>query len=373
MARKRKSRSDDGGVSLDSLMDALTNVVAVLILVLILVQADVSQKVVQFLDDLAPATQEEVALSHQKAEKLEKEKLKLQNLISEEAPKPEELEAKKRQLAQLETDVKENNDILADLMELRKLEKKTRTQRDSENKISTTIQNQIAKLKALLDSNPVKTIPPTVVNIPTSKSIPKNAEIYHVLILNNRVHFIDPYTPVKLFNAEFKTNKRHWLIRRIKQKGKDRLVYDQTKIAQHFKNFDFKNSRGQTVQLVTNPFSTRMNIVIKTNPKNGGTSLEDLANKNCLFRKILKKLSSNIRAVIMFNVHPNSFNSYLQTRRITDKTKIAAGWQISGRTHHVTRLNEIEVNRLKTPPPPVHDPNKPPAPPRPPSLPPKLD
>jgi hypothetical protein len=258
-------------------------------------------------------------------------------------------------------------------LELRKLEEKTRKQRDSENKISTTIQNQIAKLKALLDSNPVKTIPPTVVNIPTSKSIPKNAEIYHVLIFNNRVHFIDPYTPVKLFNAEFKKNKRLWLVKRIKQKGKNRHIYDQTKIAQHFKNFDFKNSRGQTVQLVTNPFATRMHIVIKTDPKNGGTPLEDLDKNNCLFRTILKKLSSNIRAVIMFNVHPNSFKTYLQARRVSDKAKIAAGWQISGRTHHVIRLNEIEVNRLKTPPPPVHDPNKPPAPPRPPSLPPKLD
>ena len=40
MGRRRKSSSDEG-VNLDSLMDALTNVVAVLILVLLLVQADV--------------------------------------------------------------------------------------------------------------------------------------------------------------------------------------------------------------------------------------------------------------------------------------------------------------------------------------------
>ena len=48
MARRRKTDSD-GGVNLDSLLDALTNVVAVLILVLVLVQMDVTRKVVDFL------------------------------------------------------------------------------------------------------------------------------------------------------------------------------------------------------------------------------------------------------------------------------------------------------------------------------------
>eukprot|EP01043_Picozoa_sp_COSAG02_P102812 COSAG02_NODE_38833_length_424_cov_0.898462_1_plen_38_part_10 len=36
----RNKNSDDEGMNLDSLMDALTNVVAVLILVLVLVQVD---------------------------------------------------------------------------------------------------------------------------------------------------------------------------------------------------------------------------------------------------------------------------------------------------------------------------------------------
>eukprot|EP01051_Picozoa_sp_SAG22_P033874 SAG22_NODE_15061_length_358_cov_0.776062_1_plen_71_part_01 len=57
----RNKNSDDEGMNLDSLMDALTNVVAVLILVLVLVQVDVSQKVSEFLDNLKPATAEDIA------------------------------------------------------------------------------------------------------------------------------------------------------------------------------------------------------------------------------------------------------------------------------------------------------------------------
>ena len=57
----RRRTVSDAGVSMDSLMDAMTNVVAVLILVLLLVQVDVKQTVQKFLDELRPATPEEVA------------------------------------------------------------------------------------------------------------------------------------------------------------------------------------------------------------------------------------------------------------------------------------------------------------------------
>jgi hypothetical protein len=76
MARRRNSNSAEG-VNLDSLMDALTNVVAVLILVLVLVQADVSQKVVEFLDGLKPATPEQVVASTKEVGALEKRKKRL--------------------------------------------------------------------------------------------------------------------------------------------------------------------------------------------------------------------------------------------------------------------------------------------------------
>ena len=61
MARRRQH--EDSGMNLDSLMDALTNVVAVLILVLVLVQADATKKVEMFLEALEPATEEEIAES----------------------------------------------------------------------------------------------------------------------------------------------------------------------------------------------------------------------------------------------------------------------------------------------------------------------
>ena len=204
----RRSQNTEDGVNLDSLMDALTNVVAVLILVLLLVQTDVTNKVVEFLEGLSPATPEQVQESKEKLEELQKQKENNEKLLSEEPPTPEKLEAEKRQLALLEKEAKLNKDLLADLEELKKIEDQIRKEREAEDQKTTKIQEEIARLEALLDDTPIKTTAPTVVSIPISKAVPKNAEIYPVIIQQNRVHFIDPHTPLELFEKEFARNKR---------------------------------------------------------------------------------------------------------------------------------------------------------------------
>ena len=368
MGRRRKSSSDEG-VNLDSLMDALTNVVAVLILVLLLVQADVSQKVVQFLEGLLPATEEEVAASEEKAKELESDKIILETMLTKEPPKPEDVEAEKRQLALLEKNVKTNEELLADLEQLKKLEKKSRKERDDEAKKTKGIQDEIARLEALLDKTPVLKVDPTVVGIPASRPVPKSAEIYHALVINERVHFIDPFTPLKMFEDEFRQEKRNFPNERIKRQGADRYIYRSGPILKHYEKFDFKNSRNQKVKLVANPVSTRMQLVVSPDLKEGGTSLEELKEKDSNFAKIVYKLSSNIRSVLMFHVHPNSFNTYLQARRVTDKARVSAGWEVKGMGAYYIRIDDVEIRREKEPPP---APTKP-GPERPPTLPPKID
>ena len=169
MARRRRSNSD-GGVNLDSLMDALTNVVAVLILVLILVQADVSKKVVEFMEGLKPATPEQVANAGKKLKSLQAKSKKLDQFLSREAPSQKEIEAEKRQLALLEKDMEKRDDLLAKLDQLKKLAEKVKAQRDAESKKTTKIQEEIARLESLLDKTPILKIEPTVVRIPAAST-----------------------------------------------------------------------------------------------------------------------------------------------------------------------------------------------------------
>lgn len=347
-------------------MDALTNVVAVLILVLILVQADVSQKVVEFLEGLKPATTEQVVASAKKVEDLKAEREKLDELLSREAPSPEELEVEKRQLALLEKSRDERKDLLVNLQELRELAKKTEAERDAEAGKTVTIQSEIARLEALLDKTPVLKAEPTVVGIPASRPVPKNAEVYHALVIHDRVHFIDPFTPLELFEDEFRKAKRNFPNERIKRPGADRYLYQSGPIVKHFADFDFKNSRNQKLKVVSYPTASRLRIVVTPDHKAGGSSLEDLQKPRSVFARVLDKLRLNSRAVLIFHVHPNSFNTYLQARRLTDQARVSAGWEVKGMNSYAIMIPEVEVKPTKkaVPGAPVE---------RPPSLPTKID
>jgi len=362
MARRR--RSDEEGVSLDSLMDALTNVVAVLILVLILVQADVTQKVEQFLDNLQPATPEEIQQSKDELVELEEQLKKKQELLQQEAPTPEVLEEERRALGLLEEQVKDNSELLADLDELKKLEKKLRSERDSEQEQTTKIEEEIANLLALLDSTPVKVAKPDVVTIPASRPIPATAKIYYALVRKGRVHLIDPFTPQEVFEDEFRQEKRHWLIERIKRQGADKYVYDGTKIVEHFKNVDFKNRREQSVTVDQPPTSTWVFITIQPDLEKGGTTTEELQQPGSKFEGAVKALSRVRNAVLIFRVNPDSFPTYLAARQLADKANLPAGWEISGSGNHRMRAGEVDVKRLKEPEPKAPDPNAKPRPPR---------
>lgn len=369
MARKRKS-GNDGGINLDSLMDALTNVVAVLILVLVLVQADATQKVQKFLDDLKPATPEEIALSEKKLDTLKKKQQDLAIKMKEEPPSPELIEEEIRSLALLEKSLEESKVELADLNKLRDLEEKVRVERDKAQEVITTIQDEIAKLEAMLDQTPaIKPDTPTVVNIPNSRPIPNDANIYYGIAAKGRLHIIDPFTPMEVFEEEFRKNRQNWLIERIKVKGADRYIYDGQKIVKHFQNFDWKNQRGQKIEIRSSPTAARMELVIIPDLEKGGTATEDLAKQGSEFFNAAISLKQDFKSVLLFRVGTDSFDTYLEARALADKANIAAGWEISGMREFRVRLEDIEVKRLQQPTPPSLKP----APPGPPPLKPKLD
>jgi hypothetical protein len=351
-------------------MDALTNVVAVLILVMILVQADATQKVAKFIEDLQTATPEEVEQSEKILEEIVKKKESIDEKLKQDAPTPERIEEEKRSIALLEESLETNDKLLADLAELKALEALVRKERDTENQATMLIQEEIAKLQAQLDQTPVLTAPPpTEVTIPNSRPIPAKAVVYHALAIRDRIHLIDPSTPLAMFEDELKKHKRDWLIERIKLQGSDRLIYDQEKIAAHFKTFDFKNTRGQKVELVANPVWIRLQTVITPDLEKGGTPIDELEKVGSEFSKTAASLMGKSRAVVLFHVNPDSFNAYLKGRSLLDKAKIPAGWEVWGGKSWRETIADIEVNRLQEPPPPPDKPGPKPPPP----IGPKLD
>lgn len=372
MARKPKSSSSEG-LNLDSLMDALTNVVAVLILVLLLAQADVTQKVIKLVEELEPATPEEVEQNKILLQQIVDKKEDIEEKLKEDAPTVAQIEEEKRSISLLEKSIETDNKLLADVGELKKLENKVRQEREAENQATVRLQEEIAKLEALVDQTPVYSAPPPAeVTIPNSRPIPPKAVIYPALAIKNRIHVVDPHIALETFLAEFNKHKREWLIERIKQQGSDRMIYDQTKIAQHFKTFDFKNTQGQKVEVITNPIGTNVQIVIRPDLEKGGAASEQLEIPGSLFSKVVTGIMKDKDSVVMFYVHQDSFSSYLKARSLLDKTKIPAGWEIWGGDAWAFNIPDLEVKRLKEPPPqpPAPAPNGPGPPP---PIGPKLD
>lgn len=354
-------------------MDALTNVVAVLILVLVLVQADATRKVQKFLDDMKPATPEDVVASEKRLETLQERQKQLEAKLKEEPPSPETIEEEKRKLALLEKSKEESTVKLADVKELRELEKKIRAERDAESEKTTKIQEEIAKLEALLDQTPaIKPDTPTVVNIPNSRPIPSDAKIYYAMANKGRIHIIDPNTVLKTFEEEFKKHRKEWLFKRIKIKNKgDRYIYNGEKIVAFFKNYDWGNTRGQKVEIISYPTSTRLRFAITPDLVKGGTPTDGLATPGSGYSKAAATLLRDFSAVLMFRVSPDSFDTYLEARRLADKANIAAGWDLNGSKNYVEMIVLLEVRRTQRPPPPK--PGAKPRPPGPPPLKPKLD
>ena len=335
-------------------MDALTNVVAVLILVLVLVQADVVQKVQKFIDDLQPATPEEVAQTRSLVEDLTRKQRLAEARLLDKPPSPAALEEEKHQITLMEKNLQESKAALAEIHELRAMEKKVRSQRDAEHAKTEAIQKEITHIEGLLETiKPPATDAPTVVNIPNSRPIPEDAHVFHAMVYGERIHIIDSHTPLTIIQRELEKKKGEWLVERVKLKGKpDRLVYDGTKIADYFRNFNWGNSRGQTIQVLSEPTKFFLWLSIRPNLNSGGTTLEELAEPDSEFVKALPVIRKTFKPVLLYRVHTNAFPTYLAARELSEKAGIPAGWEINFSQDFRIPIPDLTVKRLKEPPPP---------------------
>jgi len=351
MARRNRS-TDAEGLNLDSLMDALTNVVAVLILILILLQVDVGQTVDRILGNLKPATKEQIARAADEVAKAKRDLARQQAALNAPPPTPDQIAKVRADLALLEKDATARQAALLEHGKLVALYNKTKAAADAELAKTNKVLEEIRKLTALLDQTPVPKAPPaTVVRIPDSREIPEDANIYYCVIRDDSAHLVDLISAKANVMREFDRRQRELFRELVKIKGKpDRRIYDQDKVVKYFASQNL-NVRNQSVTVPYNRPWTRLNVRIEIDPKKGDASKADIETPKGRFHAICNKLSSYPRRVLIFKVHPNSFGTYLKAREIADQYRIPCGWEIDGATAFALPL-DFEVNRLEEPPPP---------------------
>lgn len=356
MARRRNN--DEPAVNLDSLMDALTNVVAVLLIVLILLQLDIGSAVDKMLASLPKATPEQLA-ALQKERATQTAQLRTleeqqQRLAATEARRTAALAAGEKERHDLETTSK---DLTVKLLAIDELQKRLAAQQPvfaAEKKTTDDLMAEIEKLSAQLDSTPeTKAAPATVVRIPNSRAIPRDASEVYVLCRKDRLSIIDAEAARKAVAAEFTKAGRTLEKRRIRQAGKDRIIYDQEKVVKHFEARKL-TAGGALIQIPYNRPWTRLPLHLLPDEKAAIPS-STLATPDGPWMKSLRRLKLNSRTVIYFLVKPDAFETYLQAREQCDAAGLPAGWEITGADFHGETLADYEVNNLEAPPP--GDPN----------------
>ncbi len=362
MAKRRHGQEAE--LPFVALMDTMTNVVGVLTIVLVMIGISIAHAVKKILTDLPPASEEQVSKVEASISKARAEIARQTTQVASIPSLPNQGEIN-AELIRLESQIKDKNIKLFDLSAL----SKELTVKSSElAKQQTQLESLISerdKLKALLDDTPVAKAPDAkVIRIPNSRPIPEDATIYHAIVKSDRVHIIDPHTPLTLFNREFEKKKNDFLIKRTQVKGKpDKFLYDGSKIVAHFQNFNWGNSRGQTISILPEPTNYFLWLVIRPELVSGGTPLEEISQPNSEFVKSLPIIRKGFRSVLMYRVHTDSFDTYLAAREVSEAANIAAGWDINFSVDFRMPIPDVTVPRLKEPPP--KPPNTPPPTPKP--------
>ena len=187
----KKSNQDSGELNLDSLMDAVTNVVGVLMIVFVVVALSLADAMQKILSELPSVTPEE----HQEMKKK----------LEENPPPPETPEQieeklklaqenKKKASEQLKTvDVSQVEQLqFMDLESFRKKLDEAKKTQETEKKETDKLLAEVERLKALLDETPVyKPDPATVVRLPNPRPYPEKPNETRILVAKQGTLFFN--------------------------------------------------------------------------------------------------------------------------------------------------------------------------------------
>ncbi len=371
----------DSGASLDSLLDTLTNVVGILVILLSVTQLGVGEAVQRIAksDDVRPEVYEKAL---EEREKLMLQRIELENRLAVYAPQEGEiadldLRLLKKKIEDLEASLavlsegKDERDL--EMLELlnrqkeaqRRLETHKKEAEKSETELSSA-QDLLAKLKSKLADAPAGGYPAsTIITLPNPRSAPEGAQPVPVLCREGRVYFIDNINLQRAALKKIETigKRRKLLFNPDQGVDKDILIGEFHRgAALGDDNIELKLiAAGRTPKLV---FQRK---------KGAGETVEDLRGGRSSFEKRIRRLDGR-RYYAKFLVWPDSFEVYIEARKLCSDRDLLAGWKAQrGQAEYsenlatdLVRFGPKPIPKPKPPTPPGQEPPKPKPPKRPP-------
>lgn len=196
MARRKK---DNGEASMDSLLDALTNVVGVLLLILIISSLGLSQAVKVVVENLPDVTEQDLQELKVRADDTRKnlEELKQAAMEMKKTPKktPQQLMLEIEKLQNNNKDLAKNS---SDMEELQKKIDDEEVVKKSREKEVTEAAADLAKMKAILAQTPEQQkVAAKVVKMPNPRIASAKSKAHFVICKFGKVYYVgDPYSHV---------------------------------------------------------------------------------------------------------------------------------------------------------------------------------
>jgi hypothetical protein len=344
------------------------------------------------MEDLVPASPEEIQKLKDMLKQLEIDKKKLEELKKLPPPPKVDLDSINQKISALKALIQNKKSAIdmnnKNIAELQKLHDEKLAARDAEQVKANAMMEEIASLEAMLDTTPVaKDIPATEITIPATRPIPEGAKVHYAYIINDRAYFVDlpkyqeemaeivdklkddkgNHIAAAEKSEEEEDKKLSAAERRAKrEKEKDDakkekpVVFDRDKVLPILnEKLNKILSPGLRGSVNSQPWFGGARMDIGFDPK-GGTPVEALSQPTNGFASDISKLRPP-NDVLMFVVDAPSMYAYALAREIAEKKGIPIGWSIALPNECFSRTDIPDLAVNVTGPPPERPPGwKPP-------------
>ena len=371
MAR-RKSNTSATGANMDSLLDALTNVVGILVIVLVAVQLssqEAAQRMEEMIAQIDPAEQERIKQAAKESEeKLEEMKLALQEESEKDEIDPDkllamlqddiaaaELKAKKDLLA-AEAAEKEAEEKKLAAEELRRsLLAQLATLEEKEKEFTVAKTDLLAKLENMPTLNAP---PPKEVRPPTPKDIPRNKDgnallqERKVLVSNGKViPFVDPG---KQMETAIKNRLKMIIDKNKINVGEGNYISDESQAMKLIDEFNKDPAKNKYFDLKLVRAGRQIRVEIVPTEECGEEPEKAVRG---IFGTVLRNMQG--KWYLRYLVEPDSFETYMAMRKVTDSSGFYAGWTIIDPGSYLHSLSSGYNIGERPPQRPPRDPGKP--------------
>lgn len=340
---RRRSEEDDGA-SLDSLLDTMTNVVGILVIVLVVTQLGVGDAVSRITESDAvdpeklKEAQAQLATVTDRRDELKRQLAALKPVDSKAhagrlANLQQQLDTAQLTLTSYQQMAMRKQQQVALLMDQaeeaqQQVEQNEKETSELKAQIKSSL-DEVARLESIVEEMPERgQLAPKVVTLPNPRPAPEGAKALYFMCVNNKVY------PLNVTGARDVARKRAEFMVQSKRLDRDpvngidpQVFLDEfdklTSLKDDYFELEMTVSGGRYPRLTFHPRST------------GGFTIQEIKGDRSRFRRLMEA-TDETQYYARFYVLPDSYEAYVEARRVCSEVGLLAGWIPQGESWEYT-------------------------------------